>query len=165
MHMRRVLASVACGFFVFLLAACASDPTRLPLGVSRGDALQQLGQPTAIFALADGERLQYSRLPAGFEVSNVDLDAAGRVRSVRQELDERLFASTIQTGVWREADVLRTYGRPFEIDRVSSFDGMVWTWRYKAINERRLLYIYINPEGLVERYHTGDDLRLSRLPF
>ena len=165
MPMRRLLASTACATFALLLAACASDPTRLPVGVSRAEALQRLGQPTAIYALADGERLQYSRAPAGFEVNNVDLDAAGRVRAIRQELDERLFARTIQTGVWREADVLRTYGRPFEIDRVSSFDGTVWTWRYKAINERRLLFIYIDPTGLVARYHTGDDLRLERLPL
>ncbi len=163
--MRRVLASVVCGALALLLAACAGEPMRLPLGVSRADALQRLGQPTAIYALGDGERLQYSRAPAGFEVNNVDLDAAGRVRSIRQELDERLFASTIQPGVWREAEVLRTYGRPFEIGRVSSFDGTVWTWRYKAMNARRLLYIYIDPTGLVARYHTGDDLLLERLPL
>jgi hypothetical protein len=149
---------------MLLLTACASEPTRLPLGTSRDDTLRRLGQPTAVYPLGNGERLQYSRVPAGFEVNNVDLGADGRVRSIRQELDERLFASTIQPGVWRQADVLRTYGRPFEIDRVSSFDGTVWTWRYKAINERRLLYIYIDPDGLVERYHTGDDLRLERLP-
>ncbi|GAA4358991.1 hypothetical protein GCM10023165_54570 [Variovorax defluvii] len=149
-----------------LLAACAGEPTRLATGTSREDALRQLGTPTATYALpGGGERLQYSRAPAGFEVNNVDLDAGGRVVAVRQELDERLFDRTIQPGVgtWRTDDVLRTYGRPFEITQVGSFDGNIWTWRYKWQNTPRLLYIYIDPNGVVQRYHTGDDLMLELL--
>jgi hypothetical protein len=87
------------------------------------------------------------------------------VVSVKQELDERLFDRTIQPGVgrWRVADVLRVYGRPFEITKVSSFEGDIWTWRYKWQNTPRLLYIYIDPTGVVQRYHTGDDLMLELL--
>ena len=150
------------------LAGCASEPTQLPLGTSRADVLQRLGQPTAVYSLPGGsERLQYSRAPAGFEVNDVDLDAAGRVVSVRQVLNEPAFDRDIQPGVgiWREADVLRTYGRPFEITRVSSFDGVVWSWHYKAMNTRRLLFIYIDSQGVVARYHTGDDLEFERLPW
>jgi hypothetical protein len=143
-----------------LLAGCAGEPTRLPLGTTRADALQRLGTPTAVYPLAGGERLQYSRAPMGTEVNNVDLDAGGRVVSIRQELDPSLFDRTIRPGVWREADVLRTYGRPFEITRVSSFEGVIWTWRFKDRNEHRLLHIYIDPTGLVARYHTADDLMM-----
>ena len=144
------------------LAGCASEPTRIAPGTDRSAAIQQLGAPTASYRLPDGrERLQYSRAPAGFEVNNVDLDASGRVASVRQELDDRFFDRTVQPGVWREADVLRTYGRPFDITRVSSFDGVVWSWRYKSMNTPRLFYIYLDRTGLVQRYHTGDDLTLE----
>ena len=85
--------------------------------------------------------------------------------TIRQELDDRLFDRTIQPGVdvWHDADVLRTYGRPFEITRVSSFDGVIWTWRYKTLNSPRMLYIYVDPAGVVRRYHTGDDLMLELL--
>lgn len=152
------LRRTACVVLVLLATACASDPARLPLGSTRAEALQQLGTPTAIYPLSGGERLQYSRAPAGFEVNNVDLDATGRVVSVRQELSERWFGSTIQPGVWREADVLRTFGRPFEVTRVTSFDGTVWTWRYKQMNSRRFLYIYVDPAGRVDHYNVGDDL-------
>ena len=151
---------VLCGA---LLAGCASDPSRLPLGVDRAQALQQLGTPTSIYPLPDGERLQYSYGPAGFAVFNVDIDAAGRVRSVRQELNEGLFASTIRPGEWRVEDVLRTYGRPYEQSRVSSFDGVVWSWRYLNINNLRFLYIYIDPTGRVDHYNLGDDLSDRRL--
>lgn len=142
-----------------LLAGCASEPTRLPLNTTKAQALAQLGTPTATFALpGGGERLQYSRAPSGFAVNNVDVDAAGRVVSVRQELDERLFGSTILPGVWRVPDILRTYGRPFEVTQVSSFNGQVWSWRYMAQNSRRLLYLYVDPQGLVQYYNVGDDL-------
>ena len=140
------------------LAGCANDTTRLPPGAARADVLQRLGAPTSIYPLAGGERLQYSRAPAGTEVSNIDVDANGRVTSNRQELDEALFDRTIQTGIWRQADVMRTYGRPYEITRVASYDGVVWTWRYRVMNDTRLLHIYIDPAGLVTRYHTGPDL-------
>ena len=144
-----------------VLAGCASEPTRLPLGTPRDQALAQLGTPTATYPLANGgERLQYSRAPMGFEVTNIDVDASGHVASIRQELFEGLFDSTIKPGVWRVDDVLRTYGRPYEITRVTSFNGDIWTWRYKAINARRLLYIYVGPDGVVDRYHTGDDLNV-----
>ena len=155
---------LACAALAFALTACVSEPTRLPPNTSKAEALQRLGTPTAVYALPNGvERLQYSRAPSGFEVNNVDVDAAGRVFSVRQELDEGLFASTIRPGVWREADILRTYGRPFEVTRVSSFDGAVWAWRYKAQNARRLLYLYVDPQGLVQYYNVGDDLSLEIL--
>ena len=146
---------------VSVLAGCASEPTRLPLGTTRDQALAQLGTPTATYPLpSGGERLQYSRAPMGFEVSNIDVDASGHVVSVRQELFEGLFDSTIKPGVWRVDDVLRTYGRPYEITRVSSFNGDVWTWRYKSMNARKLLYIYVRPDGVVDHYHTGDDLNV-----
>ncbi|RYZ12463.1 MAG: hypothetical protein EOO24_03230 [Comamonadaceae bacterium] len=147
-----------------MLAGCAADPARLNPGTSRDEALRSLGPPSASYPLGNGQRLQYSRLPAGFEVTNVDLDAAGRVVSVRQELDERWFGGTIRPGVWNRDDVLRTYGRPYEITAVSSFDGAVWTWRYKAMNNRRLLFIYIDRQGVVQRYSVGDELFPERFP-
>jgi len=65
------------------LSGCAGDPIRTELGATRADTLQRLGPPTAIYPLGNqGERLQYSRTPMGFEVTNVDLDASGRVVSV-----------------------------------------------------------------------------------
>jgi len=149
-----------------VLSGCISEPTRIAPGTSRAETLQRLGTPTATYPLpGGGERLQYSRAPAGFEVNNVDLDASGHVVSVRQELQDRMFDSTIRAGVWREADVLRTYGKPYEITRVSSFDGVVWGWHYKLMNTPRFLYIYIDRAGLVQRYHTADDPRLDDPPM
>ena len=145
------------------LAGCASEPTRIQPGTTAAETLQRLGAPTGRYPLnGGGERLQYSRMPAGFEVTDIDVDAAGKVVSVTQVLNEARFGHDIKVNQWRQNDVMAFYGRPYEITRVSSFDGAVWTWRYKAVNERRMLYIYMDPTGVVRRYHTGDDLELDR---
>ncbi|SFM33097.1 hypothetical protein [Variovorax sp. OV329] len=156
---------LAIAALVVALAGCASDPVNLQPGMARTDVLQRVGAPTATYPLAGGgERLQYSRAPMGFEVTNVDLDASGRVSSVVQEMDERYF-SQIQVDQWRVEDVLRTYGRPYEISQVSSFNGNVWSWRYLQVNNPRFLYIYVDPQGVVRRYHVGDDLRYDERRF
>lgn len=161
-HWLRPAAASLLVISMLVLAGCVSDPARLAPGVSRDQALQQLGAPTAVYALPTGQRLQYSREPAGWTVTNVDVDASGRVVAVTQALNEALFDRTIKPGVWREADVLRTYGRPFEISQVASFEGVVWAWHYRAINEPRLLYIYIDPQGVVQRYNVADDLTANQ---
>jgi hypothetical protein len=147
-----------------VVAGCASEPTRIVPGTTADETLQRLGAPTGRYQLnGGGERLQYSRMPAGFEVTDIDVDASGKVVSVTQVLNEARFGHDIKVDQWRQNDVLAFYGRPYETSRVSSFDGTVWTWRYKAVNERRMLYIYIDPTGVVRRYHTGDDLELDRI--
>ena len=166
--MKRSLGTLAAlGFLAAAslgLAGCANDPTRIQPGTTVAETLQRLGTPTGRYPLnGGGERLQYSRMPAGFEVTDIDVDAAGKVVSATQVLSEARFGQDIKVNEWRQNDVMAFYGRPYEISRVSSFDGAVWTWRYKAVNERRMLYIYIDPTGVVRRYHTGDDLEFDRL--
>jgi len=162
MNRRAAWSSLAAAGLLFL-AGCVSEPTRIQPGTSAAETLQRLGAPTGRYPLnGGGERLQYSRMPAGFEVVDIDLDASGKVVSVTQVLTEARFGHDIQVDRWRQNEVLAFYGKPYEISRVSSFDGAVWTWRYKAVNERRMLYIYIDPTGVVRRYHTGDDLEFER---
>lgn len=158
--MKRLAAAASIALSAALLAGCVAEPTWIAAGTSREEALQTLGTPTARYPLTGGgERLQYSRQPMGFEVSNVDLDAQGRVVAVTQVLDELRFAQDIRVDQWRVPEVLHTYGRPEQVTRVSSFNGDVWQWRYRQLNNPRLLYIYIDPQGVVRRYHVGDDLR------
>ncbi len=160
----RSLGSLAALAVLAAVAGCASEPTRIQPGTTAAETLQRLGAPTGRYPLNNGgERLQYSRMPAGFEVTDIDVDASGKVVSVTQVLNEARFGYDIKVDQWRQNDVMAFYGRPYQIDRVSSFDGVVWTWRYKAVNERRMLYIYIDPTGVVRRYHTGDDLEFERI--
>ena len=147
---RPLLVSMGLGL---LLTGCASDPSRLPTGTSRAQALQQLGQPKATYPLPDGgERLQYSTEPYGYEVNNVDLNAAGKVVAVRSELAAPMVNNPIQIGKWRDADILRTYGKPFQVTHVESFDGTVWSWHIQQNYMPYLFYVYFDPAGVAVRY-------------
>ncbi len=161
MNLRRFLPGAGLLAAAVLLAGCA-EPMRIPPGTSAAEVLKRLGPPTGRYPLTGGgERLQYSRAPMGYQVVDIDVGADGKVASVTQVLTEARFAHDIQIDRWRRNDVLAFYGPPEDVTRVASFDGEVWQWRYRQINEPRLLYIYIDPTGVVRRYHVSDDLRFN----
>ena len=148
------------------LAGCASQPEKLPPGMPRAEVLQALGQPTAIYPIGDdwggpamkgGQRLQYSMQPAGQRVYNVDLDASGRLVRAEQALNEGLFPKRILPDRWTQEDVLREYGRPARIEAVHNFNGRIWVWRYADGPIWRLLFIDIDPQGIVRGYSVGDE--------
>jgi hypothetical protein len=144
---------------VLLLGGCSGLPERMVPGTARADIERQLGAPTAVHALADGTRLQYSRQPAGQQVFNLDLDAQGRLRRVDQAL-EPANLQRIEVDRWTRDDVLRAFGRPALVDRVARFEGDVWTYRYlEAFSLARLVHIHIDPQGTVRRVvHTDEPL-------
>ncbi len=141
-----------------LLAACAASPTQMAPGTPRATVAAQLGTPYSITALpGGGESWLYTTYPMGFYAYHVDLDAAGRVARTEQVLTFERFAA-IPVGRWTAADVRATFGPPYEVSRVSSFDGVVWTYRFIAdINLRRLAHVHIDPAGIVRRVMFTDE--------
>jgi hypothetical protein len=127
-------------------------------GTPAADVVSALGQPTGRYPLADGgQRLQYSNEPAGQTVYNVDLDAGGRVARVEQALREVLFGQRIRPDVWTRDDVLREYGRPARTMGVHNFKGVIWVWRYMDSQTYRLLFIDVDPGGVVRGWSVGDE--------
>ncbi len=156
------------GFFTAALAAAwltvgCANPDQLAPGSARDTALQTLGAPTARYPLpgGGGERLQYSRQPAGQQVYNVDVDAAGKVSAATQMLNESQFAK-VPAGTWRADDVLRQFGKPAYVSRVGSYVGEVWVYRYKDTAFDRLFYVYVDPTGLVAKTGRGGEPRRER---
>lgn len=153
-RLHGIAAVVAAG----LLVGCAWEPTRVPLGTPEAEVIQRLGPPTGRYAMPDGTtRLQYSRQPMGPAVSNVDLDAQGRVRVITQVLEDARFHQDIRSNEWTREDLLRHYGQPAFRSQVSSFKGDVWTWRYHWYNTPRLLHVFVDTQGVVRRYETADE--------
>ena len=137
-----------------LLAGCAS-PSRMPTGSTPDAAVAKLGRPTAEYPLPHGgRRLQYSELPAGMNVWNMDYDAAGRLATVEQSLSPAAF-DRIVIGEWRTADVLSLLGQPWRIEHVGNFDGPVWTYRFSVVNNPRRIHIHI---GVVQRIVYTDEV-------
>ena len=131
---------------VFALAGCAAGPTRvvpLPGG---------------------GERLQYSTQPLGQEAWMVDRDAKGNVVRKYQALTFENF-NRIQPG-WTMADVERELGPPANVDRIASWQGPIWTYRWRDIaNADMFYYVYFDERGIVGRAHQAMELRNFRNPL
>ncbi|MET4577055.1 hypothetical protein [Ottowia thiooxydans] len=164
------------------LTGCVTRPEQIPAGTPRAEVVQALGNPTARYKLANptaslpiaclpggavpassaqtasqGERLQYSMQPSGQSVYNVDLDGQGRLVRAEEAMNEALFGQRILPDRWTREDVLCEYGKPARVQRVHSFKGDIWVWRFTEGPTWRLLFIDIDPQGVVRGYSTGDE--------
>jgi hypothetical protein len=144
------------------LGGCAVFPiSSVKPGMSREEVVAAMGAPTAAVALQQGTRLQYSGQPGGQYAFMVDLDAAGRVASVRQVLTEKDF-ERIVPGRWTEADVLREFGRPALVGRVGSWDGDILTYRWYGLQDM-FYWVYLDGRRVVQKAHAGVEERPSMI--
>ncbi|NML42755.1 hypothetical protein HHL11_03260 [Ramlibacter sp. G-1-2-2] len=144
-----------------LLAACAANPWNvadIPPGSTKADVLARAGQPARTYPRPEGgERLLYTMQPMGRYVFVADLDASGRVVDSGQMLTEANLQK-IQPGKWTTKDVEYDFGPPATIDRVASWNGPVWTYRWRATDTDMFYWIYFTPEGVVARAHPGMEM-------
>ncbi|QHI98733.1 hypothetical protein GT347_12460 [Xylophilus rhododendri] len=155
-HPRRMAALVLALAAAAIAGGCAS-PANLPAGSTPDAAIAAVGQPTARYPLpGGGQRLQYSTAPAGQHVWNADFDAAGRLLGVDDGLTYTNF-NRIVLGQWTRDDVLRLLGRPGLVEKVYSFQGDIWTYRFSDLNNPRLVHIHIDPAGVVQRIIYTDE--------
>lgn len=141
-----------------LLAACASPAFEHP-GAGRADVVARLGTPTRTGPLeGGGERLLYSAQPSGRTVYHLDFDASARLVRVDQVLTlVRLQA--IPVNQWTVIDVQREFGPPAIVERVATFDGDVWTYRFlDDFNNPRFAHIHIDRSGVVRQLLFTDEL-------
>jgi hypothetical protein len=150
---RLAFAAVAAA----MLAGCATS--NLKPGASRQDVIAGMGRPTAVVALpGGGERLQYSGQPAGQYAWMADLDAAGRLVSLRQVLNAADF-QRIEIDRWTRGDVEREFGPPASIDRVASWNGPILTYRWnEGPMMDRFYSVYLDGRGVVRRAHPSIEL-------
>ena len=155
--MRRVLLLAVAA----LMAGCAASPFggyNVPPGATRDAVIARMGPPQRAFKLPNGERLEYSLQPWGQQAYMVDLDNSGRVVQVRQVLTEQNFYRIVP-GQWTREDVEREFGRPAKIDRVSSWPGPVWTYRWRdSVNTDMFYWVYLDNRNIVQRAHPGIDV-------
>lgn len=152
----RPLALAALAVLVAGLAGCAV-PIREPMGSPRADVVTRLGAPTSVHPLASGERLLYSQLPAGTEVYNLDFDASGRLVRSEQVLTQTRLES-IPLDTWTTSDLRSTFGPPLRVERVSRWDGDIWTYRFKQGSDARFAHVHLDPAGVVRRLGFTDDI-------
>lgn len=140
---------------VLLLAACAFSPPRP--GMTREEVIAHYGKPSRVLTLPAGIRLQYSGQPAGQSALMVDLDATGKVVSVRQMMTLAEL-SKIQPVQWTREDVEREFGRPASIERVASWSGDIMTYRWLDAAQDMYFWVYLDGNNVVQRTGQGMEL-------
>jgi hypothetical protein len=155
MRTPAILLAAAAAAAVLTGCANAVRAWNVAPGTPRDEVVARAGTPSRVVPLPDGgQRLQYTTMPNGFEAFMVDLDASGKVVRSRQVLTPAEF-HRIEPGRWTRDDVAREFGPPAWVDRVRSFHGDVWTYRWLEMNNRMFYWVYIDPQGVVQRAHPG----------
>lgn len=159
----KALKPLLLAFALLWLGGCSLLPVRsITPGMSREEVISRMGQPTAAVRLASGTRLQYSGQPGGQFAYMVDLDASGRVLSVRQVLDEKEFGR-IQLGRWTKSDVLNEFGPPARVERVASWPGDILTYRWYGMQDM-FYWVYLDGNQVVQKAHPGVEERRRLIP-
>jgi hypothetical protein len=144
---KAVLLSLA-----VLLSGCAGlNRYDLEPGMAREAVIARLGRPTGVVALPAGERLQYSLQPMGQYAWMVDLDTAAKVVRSRQVFTAAEF-QRIEADKWTRSDVEREFGPPAKVDRITSWNGPILTYRWNDGSDM-LYHVYLDPQGVVRRAH------------
>jgi hypothetical protein len=116
-----------------VVTACGTyKPHDIRAGQDAAQVAALMGQPTDRYSLPRGAtRLEYATGPQGRVTWMVDLDAAGKVISAQQVLNERSFAAVQSSYQDMDAKTLRsTLGRPGNVRSGGWQGGQVWSWRY-----------------------------------
>jgi len=118
---------------MILLAGCAGPAQTLRVGMPAQALPASLGTPTARYAMADAERLEYATGPYGRQTWMIDVDGQGRVLRWQQVLDEsNLMALQGKLPGMTSDQLLRTLGRPGNMRGGAWAGGQVWSWRYET---------------------------------
>ena len=146
---------IAVLFAAALLAACAHpwNAVGLAPGSTRDQVLASAGPPHRVVPLpGGGQRLQYPQ-PMARQAIMIDLDASGRLVRARQVMAEAEF-NRIEVDRWTRGDVDNEFGIPFQVDRVSSWNGPIYTYRWYG-QGNMFYWVYFDPQGVVRRAHPG----------
>jgi hypothetical protein len=133
-----------------LLAGCVQPWQQYQAGADQSTIIARLGPPREVYELPDGgKRLMWPTQPMGEVTTAADIDAAGKITTVRQVLQPSEFYRA-QIGEWTKHDVLINFGRPVETSYFPLMKREVWTYRYMEDNVWYLMYsFYFDDQGIL----------------
>jgi hypothetical protein len=156
--MRTRLTSVLACAATVLLAGCAQPWQQFQAGEDQATIVSHLGPPREVYDLPDGgKRLMWPTQPMGEVTTAADIDASGKITSVRQVLQPNEFYRA-QIGQWTRTDVLVNFGRPEETSYFPLMKREVWTYRYLEDNIWYMMYsFYFDDQGILRTTQKSPD--------
>jgi len=146
---------------VLLAAGCAQPWQSVPPGTDQSALIARLGPPRETYNLPDGgKRLMWPTQPMGSTNTVADIDASGKVVSVRQVMQASEFYRA-KVNVWTRNDVLINFGRPAETAYFSRMQREVWSYRYIENNiDYMMFHFYFDDQGILRlTQKTPDPMR------
>jgi hypothetical protein len=133
-----------------LLAACAQPHQQIEAGADQSTVIARLGPPKETYELPNGgKRLMWPTQPMGTTTTAADIDASGKVVSVRQVLQDNEFYRA-EVNKWTRNDVLINFGRPFETSYFKLMKREVWSYRYLENNvDYMIFHFYFDDQGVL----------------
>ncbi|MEM5370543.1 hypothetical protein [Paraburkholderia azotifigens] len=133
-----------------LLAGCAQPHQQIEAGADQSTVIARLGPPKETYELPNGgKRLMWPTQPMGTTTTAADIDASGKVVSVRQVLQDNEFYRA-EVGKWTRDDVLVNFGRPFETSYFKLMKREVWSYRYLENNvDYMIFHFYFDDQGVL----------------
>ncbi|WP_248324292.1 MULTISPECIES: hypothetical protein [unclassified Caballeronia] len=143
---------------VLALAGCAQPEQHVEPGMDQQAIVARLGTPKETYDLpGGGKRLMWPTQPMGSTTTAVDVDASGKVVSVRQVLQDNEFYRA-EVGKWTRDDVLMNFGRPFETAHYKRMNRDVWSYRYMENNiDHMLFHFYFDEQGVLRQTQKQPD--------
>ena len=83
--------------------------------------------------------------------------------AMEQVLDTNHFFA-LRNGVDTKDDVYRMFGPPAKVERVYSFKGDIWTYRFLDNGNPRRAHVHIDPQGVVQKVMFTDESMYLREP-
>lgn len=144
-RMNRALIAFLAGIF---LAGCAADGRNLRPGVSDAAAVRSdMGAPAEVLPLPQGGEVWFYPKGLGRQTFRVELGTDGKLRSVEQVLDEKVFDRIIKGKTTRD-ELRRLLGPPFYVWQLRN--ETVWEYRYEwGPHEPWTLRVGIGPDNIV----------------
>ena len=146
---------------VALAAGCAQPWQSVQPGADPSVLIARLGPPRETYNLPDGgKRLMWPTQPMGSTNTVADLDASGKIVSVRQVMQESEF-NRARVNEWTRDDVLINFGRPAETAYFSRMQREVWSYRYIENNiDFMMFHFYFDDQGILRlTQKTPDPMR------
>jgi hypothetical protein len=140
------------------LGACAQPWQGFQAGEQESVVIAKLGQPREVYELPGGsKRLMWPTQPWGEVTTAADIDATGKVISVRQVLQPSEFYRA-EPGKWTKNDVLVNFGRPEETTYFPLMKREVWSYRYLEDDVwYQLFHFYFDNTGVLRATQKSPD--------
>ena len=156
-RLRRAALACAC-FGAVMLTGCAQPWQQFQPGEDQSALITHLGAPRETYDLPNGNRrLMWPTQPMGETTTAADVDAAGKILSVRQVLQPNEFYRA-EVGKWTRDDVLVNFGRPVETSYFPLMKREVWTYRYLEDNVWYMMFsFYFDDQGVLRTTQKSPD--------